>query len=223
MRGYTIDTENTEALPRAFLLFYQRYAEKVYFVESDDEGAFRLKLPIAALQSGLISYAAEKHGYVSSRTDSSIKVEWPKVANASGYEISWGSTASATGGNGSPRTITPGSSNTESVTINGLAANRNYYIKARAIGSGNYATSDWSGAKGQKTLPVPRNLRVVRTTDASIKVSWNAVANSSGYRLTLDGTPRPRDIPGRSQSHTITGLQRNKSYTIKVMALGGGD
>ena len=66
LRGYTMDTQNTEALPRAFLLFYQRYAEKVYFIESDTEGQFRLKLPTAALQSGLIHYAAEKHGYVSS-------------------------------------------------------------------------------------------------------------------------------------------------------------
>ena len=170
---------------------------------------------------------------VSSRTDSSITVKWPKVANASAYEISWGSSASATGGNGgssnsSPRTITPGSGSTESATFNGLAPNRNYYFKVRAKGSGNYETSDWSGAKGQKTLKkmllAPQNLRVVSKTDKKIKVSWDAVPNASGYRLTLDGTPLPRDIPGTSQGrHTILGLQRNKSYTVKIMALGGGD
>ena len=66
LRGYTMDTENSEALPRAFLLFYQRFQEKIYFLESDLKGAFRLQLPTAALHSGQISYSAQKYDYVSS-------------------------------------------------------------------------------------------------------------------------------------------------------------
>ena len=54
----------------------------------------------------------------------------------------------------------------------------------------------------------------------SVDLSWNSVANSSGYLVTFDGTEY--NIASGTTTKTITGLKKEKTYAWTVAAKGDG-
>ena len=68
--------------------------------------------------------------------------------------------------------------NTNSVTLTGLTANTNYYVRIRSAHTANGTTiySDWSDARVFSTnYPTPTNLAVVRQTTSMAQVMWTPV------------------------------------------------
>jgi hypothetical protein len=106
----------------------------VTVVVSDGTG----KLGEPTIKTGL-------HGvYVSGGTNRHL-LTWGAVANASSYELAWSSDGS-----------TWNTLETEelSATITGLTYGISESYKVRALGTGAYATSDWSGVKSFLVCPV---------------------------------------------------------------------
>ena len=74
--------------------------------------------------------------------------------------------------------------------------------------------------------PAPGNLRVGTTTQTSVPLSWDAVANTSRYRmeyrrsLTRDWTTDTETLT--TTSHTVNELLCYKGYQFRVSAYGSG-
>ena len=90
--------------------------------------------------------------------------------------------------------------------------NKAMYIKSVTIG---YA--DVGG--GCSTLSAPGSPSSTAYA-TSVDLSWNSVANSSGYLVTFDGTEY--NIALGTTTKTITGLKKEKTYAWTVAAKGDG-
>ncbi|MBR0225089.1 MAG: fibronectin type III domain-containing protein, partial [Thermoguttaceae bacterium] len=161
-----------------------------------------------------------------SSTDSSITVTWNAVANASGYVVEYK--------NENETTFTPTQPTTATTfTIPNLASDTTYKLRVRATGDGvNYSDSPYSVVKAVKTktavvttpLDAP-TWKTTSSTDSSITVAWNAVANASGYVVEYKGennstfTAAPKTT---ATTFTIPNLASDTTYKLRVRAIGDG-
>ncbi len=133
----------------------------------------------------------------------SITITWDKVSGASGYEIS---VDGAAFDNGTRTTYTHSS----------LAPGTQHVYRVRAKKSG--ITSEWSAAIVSATLTnefgTPSNLKV-NADNTSIVLSWNQVANATGYEVEVDGAVTDN---GDETSCIHNGLLPNTSHTYRVRA-----
>ena len=286
LRGYTMDTKNSESLPRVFLLFYQRSQEKIYFTESNEMGAFRIKLPTAALHSGQISYSAEKHGYVSGsdfavlgkgvspefalktiglvpwsekidenlppfdpdaiqtplniplnlrigeQGKSNIEILWDDVENSVGYEVSWSTDKNFT--TTKTARMSRRVKNPQKSSISRLKANTRYFIRLKALAKrGRSAYQDGPYSKpieaktDRATLNAPPNITLKIEGGDKIQLTWDAVDNSSGYKIlwskSADMSSAGSTEVSARESHTISGLDALTQYYFTLVSLGRGD
>ncbi len=133
----------------------------------------------------------------------SITLTWDKVSGASGYEIS---VDGAAFDNGTRTTY----------THSNLAPGTQHVYRVRAKKSG--ITSEWSAAIVSATLTnefgTPSNLKA-NADNTSIVLSWNQVANASGYEVEVDGAVTDN---GDETSCIHNGLLPNTTHTYRVRA-----
>ncbi len=133
----------------------------------------------------------------------SITLTWDKVSGASGYEIS---VDGAAFDNGTRTTY----------THSNLAPGTQHVYRVRAKKSG--ITSEWSAAIDSATLTnefgTPSNLKA-NADNTSIVLSWNQVANASGYEVEVDGAVTDN---GDETSCIHNGLLPNTTHTYRVRA-----
>ena len=133
----------------------------------------------------------------------SITLTWDKVSGASGYEIS---VDGAAFDNGTRTTY----------THSNLAPGTQHVYRVRAKKSG--ITSEWSAAIVSATLTnefgTPSNLKA-NADNTSIVLSWNQVANATGYEVEVDGVVTDN---GYETSCIHNGLLPNTTHTYRVRA-----
>lgn len=116
------------------------------------------------------------------------------------------------------------STGSQSVSLSSPAANLYYKIEAVCTkGSSNglltISQIDYYYDASCTQLSAPGDPSSIPSS-TSVALSWNSVANSSGYLLTFDGTEY--NIASGTTTQTITGLAMEKTYTWTVAAKGDG-
>lgn len=133
----------------------------------------------------------------------SITLTWDKVSGASGYEISVDGAAFDNG----TRTA---------YTHSNLAPGTQHVYHVRAKKSG--VASEWSAAVVSATLTnefgTPSNLKA-NADNSSIVLSWNPVANATGYEVEVDGVATDN---GDETTCIHNGLLPNTTHTYRVRA-----
>lgn len=75
---------------------------------------------------------------------------------------------------------------------------------------------------GCDRLPAPTGLNATAVTQTTCTLSWTAVANASGYEVSLDNGSSWTSA-GTNTSYNATGLTQGTTYNWKVRATGTGD
>ena len=146
----------------------------------------------------------------------SIKVYWPAVAGASGYNI-----YRATSATGTYSYI--GSSSGTSFNSTGLITGSEYHYKVKAyrkVGTSVFFGLQ-SASKSAKPYPSKPVLTVVKGTGNSVNVSWSAVAGGSVYQVyratSATGTYTLVYTGGSTaRSFTDAGLNTGQTYYYKM-------
>ena len=102
-----------------------------------------------------------------------------------------------------------------------------YYVRVRAIGTGWYSNSEYSGIRSATTAKLilnPPSITVSAIGSNAIRVTWNPVSNASNYEIQYatnsSFTRDVRTFTTITTSVDITSLNPNTTYYIKVMACG---
>ena len=174
-----------------------------------------------------IKLATPTLGNVTATDSSTISVAWNTVTNANGYVIQYATNTAFTAGVAS---MTVSSQSTTSVNLTGLNANTTYYVRIVATGTGDYSESDYSTTKSATThkakLAAPALGNVAATSNNTISVAWNVVSNANGYRVeyaTTDTFADKKSVSVTVTSTTLTELNANTTYYVRVMATGAGN
>ncbi|MGB7594080.1 MAG: fibronectin type III domain-containing protein, partial [Erysipelotrichaceae bacterium] len=146
----------------------------------------------------------------------SVKVSWPVVLGASGYEVSYTRT------DGGVFTVLPTTLATSS-TVSGLATNQLAYFKVRAyrlVGTTKIfgASSTIVSAKPIPSTPV---LTVASNGYNSLRISWPAVSGADGYELSNRNTTTGINellMDGFAASYIHTGLISGVNQSYQVIA-----
>lgn|GEM_PF-6255006 len=149
-----------------------------------------------------------------SRTAMSVTLTRTEVSNASSYEIQ-----RVSSGGGTVYTTNTTTTSTTTTTFSSLSNNTLYYFRARAVGSGDYATSAWSSIFQVRTL-TPLDAPTVTlsgVTPHTIDVSWTSVANVSSYIVCLDEEVKARGLT--STSTTLTDVAAKAKHSVFVLAV----
>ena len=157
----------------------------------------------------------------------SISVTIGNVPNASGYTLQYSTNPDFT----NATTLTKNAAGSYNIT--GLAANTTYYVRAKAIGTGIYADSDWSVTASATTDAIPSKITLTAPTLTaystgahSISVTIGNVPNASGYTLQYSTNPDFTNATTLTKnaagSYNITGLAANTTYYVRVKAMGNG-
>ncbi|MBR0226168.1 MAG: fibronectin type III domain-containing protein, partial [Thermoguttaceae bacterium] len=159
-------------------------------------------------------------------TANSVTVTWNAVANASGYVVEYKGESDAT------FTAAPKTTAT-TITIPNLASDTTYKLRVYAVGDGSsYSDSAYSTVKAVKTksgavltqLTAP-TWKSSSSTANSVTVTWNAVANASGYVVeykTSAGTSYTVMPKTTATTRTIANLAPDTTYKLRVYAVGDG-
>ena len=158
------------------------------------------------------------------KTETSITVAWNAVENASGYTLSYKKSTDSV-----YTTIKLNGASSTSYTLTSLHHSATYNWRVRAEGNGTeYVTSAYSAARSAKPrqkLDAP-NATQAATSATSITVSWNAVANASGYKLlykkSTDTAYSTISFGASVTKYQLTGLVAGASYDLKMMTVGDG-
>jgi uncharacterized repeat protein (TIGR02543 family) len=144
-------------------------------------------------------------------------ISWGAVAGVKGYEV-YRSTSS----NGTYALVTT----TAETKFNnsGLAANTVYYYKVRAynvVGTVKAYSGFSAVFSGKPILSPPVNLKVVKATTSSIKITWNGATGATGYEIYRSMSSQGTYTSVKTvttPSYTNTGLVKGKTYYYKVRA-----
>ncbi|MEH6954543.1 fibronectin type III domain-containing protein, partial [Neobacillus drentensis] len=152
-----------------------------------------------------------------SLTYNTNSISWGVVAGVKGYEV-YRSTSS----NGTYALVT--TTTATSFNNTGLATNTVYYYKVRAynVVGAVKAYSGFSAVVSAKPIPsTPVNLKVVKATTSSIKITWNGVTGATGYEIYRSMSSKGTYTLVKTvatPSYINTGLVKGKTYYYKVRA-----
>jgi hypothetical protein len=150
----------------------------------------------------------------------SATLEWDRVASAFSYAVRYRVTGTLAWTTrealGSPYILT------------GLRPETEYEVQVRSL-CGPADISGWSSSRFFFTAAgiaceVPTGLRVESTQANSVRVSWTAAPNASGYTVQWaidEANPRWNSQLTPFTAFTITGLTRETAYLIRVNSLCG--
>ena len=101
-----------------------------------------------------------------------------------------------------------------------------------ANGTGNYTDSNYTGYVSTKptiALTTPTGIAATPKNSTTVKVSWNAAANASGYTILYatdsaftQNVKTQTVSSGSTTSADVTGLTAGTTYYFRVMATGTG-
>ncbi|MBR0236464.1 MAG: fibronectin type III domain-containing protein [Thermoguttaceae bacterium] len=153
----------------------------------------------------------------------SISVTVGEVENAAGYKLQYSVNPNFT--DAVTENVSAGTT-----AINGLNVNTTYYFRALAIGSDDYASSNYCSVKSVKTeciqLAEPELQSVVPNGYGSVSVTVGEVENASGYALEYSASEDFSDANVMNVSAgatTVKDLNVGTTYYFRVQALGTGD
>ena len=152
--------------------------------------------------------------------NTTIRLSWNKVANASGYVI-YRSTKKDSGYE-KIATITSGSTTT--YDNKKVSAGKTYYykIKVRATAGGQNAYSSYSAVKSAKTVKSTSISSVKSVGSTKLKVTWSARSGANGYYIYRStkkdsGYKKIATVSGaKTTSYTDTGVKKGTTYYYKL-------
>ncbi|MBR0193647.1 MAG: hypothetical protein IJQ31_16445 [Thermoguttaceae bacterium] len=155
-------------------------------------------------------------------TDSnSVLIKVNEQENASGYRIQSSTNSNFSGAN----TINFGSANS-TLTLSGLNSNTTYYVRAMALGAGDYTDSNYSSPI-IITTPKPKlgtpKLIVSSTGSNSVSVFVGEINYASGYTLEYSTSSDFSNVTSQriSAGNTnINGLRADTTYYFRVSSNG---
>jgi uncharacterized protein YjdB/fibronectin type 3 domain-containing protein len=153
---------------------------------------------------------------VTSSGYTSLKITWPAIDGANGYEVSY--STSETGTYTKLALLT-----TTSASLSTLIPNKNYYVKVRAYRTVNYVKIYGALSKTVSATPIPSTPvgSAVSLSFNSLKISWSAVLGASGYEVyKLNGSTSQYDFTLDTPLSTFTDslLVTGAESTYKVKA-----
>jgi fibronectin type 3 domain-containing protein/NAD-dependent dihydropyrimidine dehydrogenase PreA subunit len=151
-------------------------------------------------------------------SDTSLKVIWSAVSNASLYIIERSLTSS-----GSFYAVCTTSA--LSYTDTKCSAGTTYYYKGKAGNSAGYSSySEIASAKTDAALVAPGTLTKGTVTDSSIAISWQAVTGALSYKIYFSTSQSGIfNVHGTATGtqYTLNGLTSGTTYYIKATATSG--
>ena len=159
-------------------------------------------------------------------TTRSISVSWTETPSVSSYEVAYRKSTEKAFTVG--QNIEGGAS---SVVIDSLEPGVSYVVKVTAKGDGR-STLDSSGAtKTIKTVAIPRLAQPTITSATSdlreIELAWKETPNATGYKIVYRKTTEKvfstANVEAGATQYTLSRLEPNSSYQIKVVAIGDGE
>lgn len=141
--------------------------------------------------------------------DESITIGWDAVDNAEGYTITWGEALTQ-----------DVLSDVLTYKIEGLNANAEYSITVKALGDGIVSDDSLAAEVLQTTDKIQLYTPVVTAealSSSSVKFSWAAIDNASGYKYSTDEGANWTDTA--LLEITLTDLTPSTSYTMLVKAI----
>jgi hypothetical protein len=158
---------------------------------------------------------------VTSSGYNSLKVTWPIVTGANGYEVSY--STSETGTYTKLALVT-----TNSASIINLLTNSTYYVKVRAYRIVNYVKIYGASSTIVSGKPIPATpvITLVSSGFDSVKITWVAIPGATGYELyTVNPITHNFDLLSDNAllttSHTGLVTGQASEYMIKSYRLVG--
>jgi hypothetical protein len=167
----------------------------------------------------VVTPAAPTNVKTTTTTDSSIKVKFAAVENATGYEIYANGTKVATA-------TTQDGAATITKTVTGLDADTEYTLTVKAVNTvgENTKTSEASEAVTASTrLAKVTGLKAIKKTKTTLKLQFNAVEGADGYKI-YDAETGKAIASVSTQGgadvlkKTVTGLKAGQTRKYKVRA-----
>ena len=160
---------------------------------------------------------------VADATKTTLTVSWDAVPNADRYSVSYKLPSETNWTNANAGTNL-------SYTIRGLEPNTDYDVRVKAIGDGVDYKSVYSAILPAKTGTAIITLEkpvvsVEGRTGTTITVGWSFVPNAERYSFSYkpaDETTWKNVNVGTNTSYTVTGLDLNSEYDVRVKAIGDG-
>lgn len=153
------------------------------------------------------------------RINDSLTISWDKDFNATGYYVF------KSEGGSYKKVATIEDLNVTSYTDYGLTPGKKYYYKVQSY-NGFSTSNDSNSVTGVIPLATPTGVVVTRNGPKSLKITWTAVQNASGYQIyratsangnyTLVSTV----ADGKTTSFKNYELTTGKNYYYKVVAYG---
>jgi hypothetical protein len=165
-------------------------------------------------------------GDVTAPGSSTINVAWSAVENANGYVVEYAT-------NDSFKDALTVSVTGTSTTLTDLMANKTYYVRVMATGTGDYSNSDWSGVKSATTEDSPSvtmgNFRDTDKTENSVTLVWNAVPGATSYEIRYrlwdsdgKGSDQWKYVTATGTTTVISGLESGMTYEFQMRSRGSG-
>lgn len=171
-------------------------------------------------ESNPINVSKVNNPRISNTTHNSIKLNWSKVSNSSGYQI-----YRSTSKNGSYKKIkTINKNSTLSYTdTNKLSSNKKYYYKIRAfktINNKNYY-EDFSSIVSSETKLATPTIKLSTPKTKTTKISWSKIPGAKGYEVYRSNSKKgtySKISTTSNLSYTNSKLSKKKTYYYKVRA-----
>lgn len=160
--------------------------------------------------------------------NSSVRIHWKTVKNASGYQVSWRKISTA-GKAGSWKQKKVAGKKKSSLTVKKLSANTRYQFRVRAVGRKN-KTGKWSKIRLVRTsakirLTAPKVTAAHARGLTGYKLNWTPVSGASSYQIAIRRSSKKWDTHTVSASATSgtfsKDLASSASYSVRIRARFG--
>ncbi len=145
-----------------------------------------------------------------------LKVTWAAIGRAVSYTLAYKKTADTDFTEIADITAT-------GHILTALDPNTEYQIKVKAVAANTTLNSEYSAVAtgttltaAQSKLDAPADI-AAEAAFSTVAVTWTVVDGAVGYTIAVDGTDK--ETVGAVTTGTITGLELNKPYEIKVKAI----
>ena len=207
--GTTLTTTLSSLAERTDYLF------RIKAVKTDLDSAY------SDIIAGSTNVGAPTGLQASSKTDTSITLQWSATAGATGYTIQ------SCSGSGCTTFTDATTVTTLTTTIQSLTSNTLYRFRIKATKTNQ--DSDYSNPVDITTrLSTPTGLQSTAKTTTSVTLSWNATAGADGYTIEhcsgASCTPNQTEtISGGATTKTFSSLTANTQYTFRIKATNSSD
>lgn len=154
-------------------------------------------------------------------TESSGRVTWTSVANASKYELQISTSSDFS------NILVTGNVSSSRVNITGLKTNTQYYVRVRTVQvvDGNTLYSDWVNTSfiSKLNIVAPTGFKATKLSSTSTRLTWSVVDGATSYEVKIySDSARTKLIASatvKSESLKLTGLKTGTKYYISVRAV----